>query len=322
MYAYEDINTAFESSIDVQINQDFPHEFALELIREFDDDLIKKTKAADNYIEEFLKEEVFEDLIYRLKKQFKDIFDNTNLGIIKDDPILYSIDAFSVIEWGLKEVPHTKMLGFFLDPKKKHCLGTNPLKFLLIAIEHFTQNNLFANNFSIQVNYIESEKNISRQTNEEKRLDVYVKLIEPKLRLIIEAKVESKEGDKQLEYYEKWAEDTSQESEQTMLIYLTKRGEKPLNSQKWDLLSWKQVAIAFCALIYDYNSKPSIQKEKHGLELLSLWTSTLLHSVCNIKKPEIDGNDQNLSDLITLTNHITGINQILELVGGKRDEGK
>lgn len=103
------------------IEHAFPLELAKEIVREYEIGQKKKVEEGDDLAIEFTDEK-FQSWLTTLKKQYHDRIKALNFELQPNDPIFCKVDAFSPIEWGLKEVPHTKMLAFFLHPEREHGL--------------------------------------------------------------------------------------------------------------------------------------------------------------------------------------------------------
>ncbi|MBA3017752.1 MAG: PD-(D/E)XK nuclease family protein [Proteobacteria bacterium] len=297
-------------------DNDFPLEFAKKIALIYESEQVKKIAEGNSLAVEFTDGKL-RSLLETLKKQYHALIEESKFQLNPDDPLFCTVDAFSLIEWGLKEVPHTKMLAFFLDPKREHGLDNLPMGFLLAAASVSEVEIGVENYQEISVGKIEAERWI-KVNGKKLRLDIYIEMEIPKCRILIEGKIEGKQGEDQLSDYKSGFKP----EENDVLIYLTPNGETP--EEPWCHLDWKDVALAFCALA-NYGEFEPIKKGKHchdGYELLRLWTSTLLHHVCGVpvvsKKPE----DDTLQNAVAHASHIIKVKEILEEYKGGQYAGQ
>jgi len=294
----------------------FPIELVKEIVREYEFEQKKKEEEGNNLAIE-LTYDKFQSWLSTLKKQYHDQIKKLNFELQPSDPIFCEIDAFSHIEWGLKEVPHTKMLAFFLDPKKAHGLKKLPIGFFLAAAS-LTESEIgiYAENYrEIDVHAIDAELWIPIKGKKDRRIDILIQLQKPECRILIEGKINANQGEYQLPDYKEWLKPKDNDA----LIYLTpKEIEKEELENGWKSLTWKDVALAFCALVNYCEANKTIKEtiSHDGFELLRLWTSTILHHVCEV--PFIScRREDTLLNLVAHASHLMKVKEILENYRGE-----
>lgn len=294
----------------------FSLKLAEEIMREYDVEQKKKEEEGNDLAIELTNEQ-FQSWLRQLKGQYKDQINKLNFELEPNDPMFSEVDAFSPIEWGLKEVPHTKMLAFYLDPKREHGLKYLPMGFFLAAtslaeseigidVEHYCE---------IDVDKIDAERWI-RIKKKKRRIDILIQLKKPECRILIEGKINAKQGKNQLPDYTEWLKPQQND----ILIYLTpKETENEELENGWKSLTWKDVAIAFCALVnYCEVNKTVKENISHdGFELLRLWTSTLLHHVCDMV---VLDHDDSLLEKIAYLSHLRKVENVLKVYKGENHE--
>ncbi|OPL13151.1 MAG: hypothetical protein AVO38_14030 [delta proteobacterium ML8_D] len=298
----------------IKNDHDFPLEFAKEIALIYESEQAEKIEKGKVLAKEYTDEKL-KSLLETFKKQYHALIEETKFKLDPDDPLFCKVDAFSHIEWGLQEVPHTKMLAFFLDPEREHGLGNLPIGFFLVAAS-LSESEIeidLENYHQISVCKVETEKWI-RINGKNRRIDIYIEMIKPKCRILIEGKIKGKQGDDQLSNYAEWFKP----EENDILIYLTPSEEEL--EDPWHLLDWKNVASSFCALA-NYCKLDQTEKEKNsldGFQLLRLWTSTLLHHVCKIPTVDCSLEDNSLIELVKYNSHIIKVKEILEEYKGEQ----
>jgi len=295
----------------------FPIELVKEIVREYEFEQKKKEEEGNNLAIE-LTYDKFQSWLSTLKKQYHDQIKKLNFELQPSDPIFCEIDAFSHIEWGLKEVPHTKMLAFFLDPKKAHGLKKLPIGFFLAAAS-LTESEIgiYAENYrEIDVHAIDAELWIPIKGKKDRRIDILIQLQKPECRILIEGKINANQGEYQLPDYKEWLKPKDNDA----LIYLTpKEIEKEELENGWKSLTWKDVALAFCALVNYCEANKTIKEtiSHDGFELLRLWTSTILHYVCEVPFISCKREEDTLLNLVAHVSHLMKVKEILEIYRGE-----
>jgi phage anti-repressor protein len=296
----------------IKNDHDFPLEFAKEIALIYESEQAEKIEKGKALAKEFTDEKL-KSLLETFKKQYHALIEETKFNLDPDDPLFCMVDAFSHIEWGLQEVPHTKMLAFFLDPEREHGLGNLPIGFFLAAASLSGVEIDVENYQQISVDKIHAESRIKIK-GKYLRPDVYIKMKIPKCRILIEGKIEANQGRNQLSDYEIGFKPQKND----VLIYLTPRDEDL--EDPWYPLNWKDVALAFCALA-NYGKFEPIKKRRKshdGFELLRLWTSTLLHHVCGVPVVSCKLEDDTLLNAVAHASHIMKVKEILEEYKGEQ----
>lgn len=294
----------------------FPLDLAKKIALEYEKEQEDEVAEAATFADEFADGQKLKSLLDKLKTQYKDLIKNCDFQLSSGDPIFNQVDPFSPIEWSLEEVPHTKMLAFFLHPQREHGLKNLPLGFFLAAATLRGIKIDVQNYEKTSIKLIEAEKWI-RYHDKNRRLDLYIEMEEPQSRILIEGKIKGEEVEDQLSDYKKWFSKNNDD----VLIYLTPDGEKP-SITDWHPLDWKTVACAFCSLVHFMQKEFTLSKDRKnaqdGFELLRLWTSTLLHHVCKVPVVRYDVEEDSLSNISAFASHIMTIKEILnEYKGGK-----
>jgi hypothetical protein len=296
----------------------FPMELAKEIARIYESEQEQKIAAADSLAVEFTDGKL-KTLLKTLKKQYLSLINESKFQLPPNDPIFCSVDAFSQIEWGLQEVPHTKMLAFFLDPEREHGLKQLPMGFFLAATSLTeSETGLDVENYhEIDVHKIFAELWIPIKGKEDRRIDLLIQMQKPKCRILIEGKINAQQSLDQLPDYADWFKP----QENDILIYLTPNDTKNEDlKEPWQALTWENVALAFCALV-NYCETDQTEKEKishDGFELLRLWTSTLLHHVCGVPAVCCKPEDDTLLNVVAHASHIIKVKEILEKYKGEQ----
>ena len=264
-----------------------------------------QSKDADIIAQEVAEEQKLESFVEVFKSKYKDLINSFRPKA--DDPILYKLDAFSIINWGLREVPHTKILAYFLDSRKEHGLGIWPIKYFLkclaLNIPEKTKVGL------IDIENTKVEVKAECFINKEDKLDILIKIDADKLKwhLVIEGKIEMKVDTKQLKRYER-----KFSPKRDMLLLLLKDHMAENISKRWYPIRWLQIARALTAMTYDPNFIEHVTNSidaRHGLELLRLWLSTVFHHVCDIETPQFSETEdtESIKSLVDIGSHLREI---------------
>jgi len=100
--------------------------------------------------------------------------------------------------------------------------------------------------------------------------------------LVIEAKVDAFESDRQLHIYDKWFANIPKETTRVDRVFLTPDGRTPNTSkERWAALSFLQVACAFRRAYPKLKSTP-------GYDFLRYYISGVLKDICGLSLPMID----------------------------------
>jgi hypothetical protein len=99
--------------------------------------------------------------------------------------------------------------------------------------------------------------------------------IEAPWRLVIEAKIDAVEGEKQLSLYDEWL--GLDESEEALRVFLTPDGIKPKSSSaRWHALSFLELAGAFRRAYSDLQGRA-------GYHFLRFYLAGVLRDVCRLQ---------------------------------------
>lgn len=294
-----------------------------------DKDEISVIEAMEN----FFSQGKIEQILIKAKETILHSLLEGPIKLLPHDPFFYQVDAYSVINWGLMEVPHTKMLAFFLDPTREHNLMLFPLKAFLKTINRRLSNgpssDLGVFNYDSIVwktDYfgVIPEKPIPGGGRIDLVLTINPCALSKKTIFAFEGKVMADFSDYQLKDYGEWL--LAQRDAELYLMTLTK---DEVDKEEWKDVDpsishgeifWIDVARSFCALLYDSDFQNWIDKNpiaEQGSELLRLWISTLLGPVCNIigrptySQMKSEPNSISLRHLLALNEHLAAIQENL-----------
>lgn len=205
---------------------------------------------------------------------------------IQHHPIFQSISLLEVLNGsGLRETAHTRIISWLLDPKKPHGFGSKILFSLLeyLAIEGRLP---FAAELitdeAICVTKVAAEHPLSDKSG--RRIDIWLEGevkespdgIAKKWLVIIEAKVDSAESNKQLQYYEREARKwEGSDCCRPVFVFLTRKGNHAATGKKeeWLPMGFESVARVIWWAIKDKQSKA-------GFHLAQYYISGVLADVC------------------------------------------
>ncbi|MBI5527586.1 MAG: PD-(D/E)XK nuclease family protein [Deltaproteobacteria bacterium] len=256
-------------------------EFVRRLIAGFEKDeaaiLSDKEEAANAFAEQLFSRRGIESLLGKLQNHYLEEL-GTGASLPELDPSFSEVDAFSLVEWGLEEVPHTKMLTFFLDPKKPHGLGRLPLDYFLTHLlldETVGRESDIRPLLDVQPTAVKVEPEKWIQ-GDSRRLDIYMcfdKSNDGKFHVLIEGKVGSQESKNQLADYSKWAD---RNASPNLKLFLAPKKSTP-SEPDWLPVSWNDVRFSFSAMLAHVEAKSPAQQ--YGLWLCRLWLGTIVHHV-------------------------------------------
>ncbi|HZZ79083.1 MAG TPA: PD-(D/E)XK nuclease family protein [Gemmataceae bacterium] len=197
-----------------------------------------------------------------------------------DDPLRCPISLFGVMQHGRVETAHTAVLAWFLDPRKEHGFEDSVLRSLL---EHLID---IAETDSIVVEKLHSEYPI-----EDGRLDVVIQGRlnraegnSSKWLVLIEAKIDAAESDRQLRKYDRWVQKVSHGRE-VFRIFLTPDG-RPAESSEED---W--IPMSFLELACVVRKKYGALTDRAGYHFLRHYLAGILKDICHWDLP-IHGPDK------------------------------
>jgi hypothetical protein len=278
-------------------------------------------EASDLFTEYLFVNNGISEITHKIERNYIDTLKTIKI-ISHLDPTFAKIDAFSVVDWGSKEVSHTKMLAFFLNPRNPHHLGDLPLKYFLSHLsldESFFFDcdicDLLKCNADTVITKEEYRIPIGKQY---KHLDIYISF-DNHTHILIEGKIKSRESNDQLTDYANWVDEKACPN---LKLFLTPKGQKA-SDDRWRSYSWNDIRHAFSAMLN--NTPDNSPGQRYGLWLCRLWLSTIIHEV--LKEDHIDYEPYNngffdkysfdeLRRLSSLTTTIHNINNVMNK-GGK-----
>jgi hypothetical protein len=166
--------------------------------------------------------------------------------LAKDDPLLCPISLFRTMDAGRLETAHTRTLAWLLDPRKDEEHGFGDM-LLAALLEQLAERDHFD---CLHVEEVVPEYPLDA-TAGRGRFDVLAKgdweSAGERVRwmLVIEAKVDSWEGEGQLDMYDEWLASHS-DGRETYRVFLTPEGRPPeTGSDAWMALSFQQLVQVF-----------------------------------------------------------------------------
>lgn len=198
--------------------------------------------------------------------------------LAQDDPLLCPISLFRTMDAGRLEVAHTRTLAWLLDPRKdaEHGFGNRLMAALLGRLaerDHFDR---------FYVEEVVAERAVDGDAGHG-RLDVLAKgeweCAGESVRwlLVIEAKVDSWEGDGQLDRYDEWL-DAHTADRQTYRVFLTPGGDPPDGGcDEWE-------ALSFLALVRCFRSVYGGLRPARGFHFLRFYLAGVLQDICGFPR--------------------------------------
>ncbi|MBF0315298.1 MAG: PD-(D/E)XK nuclease family protein [Oligoflexia bacterium] len=203
-------------------------------------------------------------------KEKMSVFDFKN----NNNPLTTIIDILFPFSESKREVRHTKLLAFYLNPYGKHDLKYRLLTPFLEymkrkGINFSNDNESFESRKKINV-YSEYRVDLKSDQRDYCRLDVLIRQANEKS-IFIEAKVDSNAGYRQREDYEAVAKFKSNDFGRTFFIWLTSEGNKDELFDKWIGLAWSELVGILYACVDGLTETPHIL-------YLKFWISSILHT--------------------------------------------
>jgi hypothetical protein len=164
---------------------DIPLGFAKEIISAYDKEQENQQSELSGIADEF-DENKLTFFLKTLKENYFAIIKESEFHLGEQDPICCTLDAYSPVVWSLEEVPHTKMLSFFLDPRREHKLGILPMAFFFAGMAVSGRRFEIPHYEEILVKNVEAEKWIKMESGIDRRLDAYIEMGNPECRILIE----------------------------------------------------------------------------------------------------------------------------------------
>ena len=178
----------------------------------------------------------------------------------RDHPVNCPISLFGTMDFGRLEVAHTRTLAWLLDPTKEHGFENALVTLLLKQVQAPGQRTVF------YPHRVQPERYYRNSAEEDAgRTDIWVEGSwresggrKPGL-IVIEAKVDSSEGEDQLARYNAEIDRRRKEhsSENVCRIFLTPdEGREATTGKNWKALSFCQLARALCDAADSLKNKP------------------------------------------------------------------
>lgn len=145
------------------------------------------------------------------------------------------VNLFDVLKVSKKEIYHSNMLAWLLDPNENHGLGEAFLKGILQKLVENDEEGRY-DVFDILLSDLHSFS----VYREWKRIDILLVSTEEKMLFAIENKVGSHEHDNQLDRYRDTLEKDYPEYKR-FYLFLTPSGEEPSDSVNWEVLTYTDV---------------------------------------------------------------------------------
>ena len=145
------------------------------------------------------------------------------------------VNLFDVLKVSKKEIYHSNMLAWLLDPNENHGLGEAFLKGILQKLVENDEEGRY-DVFDILLSDLHSFS----VYREWKRIDILLVSTEEKMLFAIENKVGSHEHDNQLDRYRDTLEKDYPEYKR-FYLFLTPGGEEPSDSVNWEVLTYTDV---------------------------------------------------------------------------------
>lgn len=163
------------------------------------------------------------------------------------------VNLFDVLKVSKKEIYHSNMLAWLLDPNENHGLGEAFLKGILQKLVENDEEGKY-DVFDILLSDLHSFS----VYREWKRIDILLVSTEEKMLFAIENKVASIEHGKQLDTYrETLGNDYS--DYKRFYIFLTPEGDKPSDQVNWDILTYLDVVEVLEKIIKSTELEPNIK---------------------------------------------------------------
>jgi thiamine phosphate synthase YjbQ (UPF0047 family) len=176
------------------------------------------------------------ELLQKFRKEFEIEGSKPN----QLEKLLNKFNVFDVLRNPTREIKHSNVLAWLLDPNESHNIGNKALKLFLEIIPTPSDVDLTSlSNGSSKINsaYVFREwENID--------LSILIKSGSKRFLIIIENKIKTKDSHKQLKKYRNRVENKYKEDFKKIFIYLTPEGEEPKDKnelQDWNLLSYRQI---------------------------------------------------------------------------------
>lgn len=202
----------------------------------------------------------------------------------EDDPLRCPMSLFGTLGLGRLEQAHTSALAWLLDPQQSHGLKTTLIDALLTHSADSTSVS------KVYVHEMQSEYPLLLNKKHFGRIDIYGtgtwkgdEEMPGNWLLAIEAKIDAREGDGQLESYDRWIE-AQQGNRHPIKVFLTPEGRPPEAA----VTGW--VSLSFLELVRIFRNPYSQLRDRPGFHLLRFYLTGILKDICRWKLPvEVTG---------------------------------
>ncbi len=202
----------------------------------------------------------------------KDLVRGRLAKLEEDDPLKCPISLFRTMDYGRLETAHTRVLAWLLDPDKEHGFGTALLAALLRRVVGVPRSD------GLGEVRLASEVMIGK-SEAMGRLDVLAagtwgSADHGGWVLVIEAKINAWESERQLDKYDEWI-DSHAAGRETHRVFLTPDGREPESGcDEWTALSFLELVNAFRKVYGGLRQKP-------GFHFLRFYLAGVLQDVCH-----------------------------------------
>lgn len=229
-----------------------------------------------------------DDFLPRCNEKIAASLKNKIEKLNNDSPLFCPISLYQGIDGGRMEVSHTRTLCWLIDPGERESHGFSSNVMIKAFLEHAAPE--FAGRIT-QVISVRTElvalgcaKRGSRHKKKKKygRLDIIINCklksndIETKGVVLVEAKVDAKEGENQLESYEQWLTEYCEENQITegdrLMVFLSRHKETTTNKKKWAHLSYLNLFESFSKVLAN-------NTEKHGYHFLRYYLAGIMMDI-------------------------------------------
>lgn len=210
------------------------------------------------------------------------------------DPLLSPIGSFGVIDLGLRETAHTRMLGWLMDPRQNH--GFND-----VLLRYFLQELFELPKIPELLDTRIDCESVSSESKD--RLDICMhgkwRLADGKTKswlVIVEAKIDAGEGEDQCDRYEKQCHERVVSSDLHAFVFLTPNGLKPKTGS---VRSWKP--FTFIRLMALCRKQLHLLTAKPGFNVLRHYMTDVLKDLYQLNCGKISGRD----DLFRISEYLS-----------------
>lgn len=211
-----------------------------------------------------------------------------------NDPLRSPVGYFGVIDLGLRETAHTRMLGWLMDPRQDH--GFNDILLRAFLKEVFK----LPRGPELLDSKIECEP-VNPESRD--RLDICMRgewrLADGETKswlVIVEAKIDAGEGEDQCARYEKQCQGEIASSDRHVFVFLTPNGVKPKTASTG---SWER--FTFIRLMALFRTQLPTLNGKSGFDVLRHYMTGVLQDLYQLNCGKISERD----DLFLISEYLS-----------------